>query len=499
MTYFQLATVSVNQTALDWNGNRDRIQNALTDILERTPGDNRALPDCILFPELCVSGYGCEDAFHSEDVARRSWDALEEIADHSRALTRTTLIFLGLPVRLADRVYNCMAAVYDGRVIGIVPKANLAGDGVHYEPRWFSDYRESGQQQVRRTDREIPLGPLLFDHNGVRISLEICEDAWVAARPSLAHLARGVEIVLNPGASHFALGKYNIRRHIALESSRALLTVFAQVNLLGCEAGRMIYDGSSIVASAGEILYENRGFSFADFITNEVTLDLGKNRALRSRIYSHKKQETPSATEQDRSNPILIVTGSATRQSIGFSDDSMPVKSRTSHPAAMHTYASRSVDDAAHLSREMEFLHAVTLGLFDYLRRSRSRGFVISLSGGADSASCALLIQRMLAFAVHELGIQETLRRLGRPELTQKLKIEDDSVLAVGQRLKLATDALTGEFLHTVYQATDQSSETTRSAAATIAAEFNSHHNEVDVQELVNAYNARIESILKRN
>ncbi|MCR9144471.1 MAG: NAD(+) synthase [bacterium] len=496
MPAFRLATVAINQIPLDWSGNRARITAAFNDFLNFAHR-----PDVVLFPELCVSGYGCEDAFHSEDVARRSYDSLRQIAKTAHAKLPGTLVAVGLPVRRDDRIYNCTAFLRDGRVQGLVPKRNLAGDGVHYEPRWFVADRDLHQREYHDDRRSgssqasgaiVPFGPLLIEHRGVRIAVEICEDAWVARRPALLHLKRGVEIILNPNASHFAFDKYKVRRQIALESSRALSVIYAQVNLLGCEAGRMIYDGHSIVAAGGEALLENGGFSFADHIINEVPLDLNRSRVHRSRFYSHLDQADPEseALIEDQ-NPIVRLDPPESQTRAGARSPATRIGFESTDAGdAPDTEQSATPARSSHVgpespSKELQFLYATTLGLFDYLRKSHSKGFVISLSGGADSAACAILVQRMFARAVDELGAKAALDRLGRTDLWKNLQLNDPINETVAQISK--------RMLFTIYQGTDQSSETTRSAAAAIALATGSAHSEVQVQELMDGYRKRLE------
>lgn len=54
---------------------------------------------------------------------------------------------------------------------------------------------------------------------------------------------------------------------------------------------------------------------------------------------------------------------------------------------------------------------ASTLALFDYLRKSRSKGFVLSLSGGADSSTIAILVAEMVKRGVEMLGIPLFLKK----------------------------------------------------------------------------------------
>ena len=135
--------------------------------------------------------------------------------------------------------------------MGFAAKQNLAGDGVYYEPRWFAPWPEGEVRSVTIEGADYPVGDLVFECNDVRIGFEICEDGWAASRPGAGHARLGVDLVLNPSASHFAFGKQEVRKRLVLEASRAFGATYLYTNLLGNESGRLIFDGGVLVASAG--------------------------------------------------------------------------------------------------------------------------------------------------------------------------------------------------------------------------------------------------------
>jgi NAD+ synthase (glutamine-hydrolysing) len=133
--------------------------------------------------------------------------------------------------------------------------------------------------------------------------------------------------------------------------------------------------------------------------------------------------------------------------------------------------------------REEEFTRALCLSLFDYMRRSRSHGFVISLSGGADSTACACLVALMIHQAIAELGLDGFKARLGY----------------IGS---LASAATVREVVHAlllcVYQGTRNSSSTTRDAAQTVAEAIGAEFMNIEVDELVQRYTSLIQDALGR-
>ena len=135
-----------------------------------------------------------------------------------------------------------------------------------------------GQRGMRTTiemlGRELPFGDLYYDVGGARLGFEVCEDAWVADRPGTRLAKGGVDLILNPSASHFAFEKQEVRRRFVLEGSRAFGAGYLYANLLGNEAGRAIYDGGTLIAQNGRILVEGPRFSFKDFQHCSAVLDV---------------------------------------------------------------------------------------------------------------------------------------------------------------------------------------------------------------------------------
>src|SRR5262249_50606724 len=142
----------------------------------------------------------------------------------------------------------------DGRVAGLVAKQHLAGDGLPYEPRWFKPWPAVARTQVHFAGGERPLGGVLFDFDGIRVGFQVCEDATVADRPAKEQARRGVDIIRKPSASPLGCGKSAVRRQLVTEASRAFGATYCYSNLLGNEAGRVIYDGETLIASLGELV-----------------------------------------------------------------------------------------------------------------------------------------------------------------------------------------------------------------------------------------------------
>src|SRR5438128_2766057 len=124
MKLLRVSAAVINTTPLDWEGNRRRISGAI--------GAARAAGASILcLPEMCITGYGCEDAFHAPSVHAMALRMLDDLLPATRGM----IVSLGLPLAHHNGIFNAACLVADGRILGFVAKRYLAGDGIHYEPR----------------------------------------------------------------------------------------------------------------------------------------------------------------------------------------------------------------------------------------------------------------------------------------------------------------------------------------------------------------------------
>ena len=200
MRRIRLGAGILNQTPLDWQGNAQRIRHALDAARQQSV-------QVLCLPELCLTGYGCEDMFLAPHVWETAWEQLQQLIPHTTGL----LVTLGLPLRVGNGVYNAVCVAVDGQIAGFVCKRHLAGDGLHYEPRWFRPWPAGQQTRISVNGAEWPIGDLLFEYAGILIGFEICEDAWSAERPGAEMARHGVDVILNPSASHFAFGKHEVQ------------------------------------------------------------------------------------------------------------------------------------------------------------------------------------------------------------------------------------------------------------------------------------------------
>ena len=402
----KIAACSIHTTPLDFKGNAARIRQGIDDARKADAG-------LVLFPELALSGYGCEDYFLMPWLYEQAFETLSvEILPH----TKDMAVALGLPFFWEGKRYNGLAICHNGKLEGIYLKQILAGEGVFYEPRWFSAWKSMQQMEVEKNGKRFVMGDFTWDWEGLSVGFEICEDAWhPEKRPAVVGAAHGADLILNASASNFERGKRPSRHDILRQLKGKSLAAYLYTNLCGNESGKLIFDGEIFFGKAGCLMEAGSILFFAESKLAVFNLD-----------ESGHEIQTPDEGIME------------------------------------------------------EFTRAVALGLIDYLRKSGSKGFALSLSGGADSAACSVLVAEMLKMCFSELGKDGLEKKLGFA-LTGHSPTE-----------------WTKQILHCVYQGTRNSGPVTRNAARKVAEEIGARFTEWEVDELVEAYTQRTESGLGR-
>ncbi|WMN06328.1 nitrilase-related carbon-nitrogen hydrolase [Marivirga arenosa] len=407
----KIAGATLNQIPLDWTGNTLNILGALKEAKSQRV-------ELLCFPELTICGYGCQDVFLSDWMWQK---ALHILVSRILPEAPDMAFVVGLPIKFEGDLYNCAAFCDHNEIQYIIPKQNLAKDGVHYEPRWFMEWPVGKQTEIKIDDRIIPIGDYTVDYKGFTIGLEICEDAWREDRPANRLCKRGVDIILNPSASHFALNKTKSRNDLVLDSSKNYNCIYVYANLLGNEAGRMIYDGELIIASHGELKFKNELLSFQNFQIGTWDTD----------------------DEKSISIPEVDIN--------------------------------------------QEFRRAVSLALYDYLRKSYSNGFVLSLSGGADSSSTAVLVAEMIKLGLKELSLSVFLERIHKIEWYEGIKDSKAPEKEIAKRL-----------FTTAYQSTVNSGEATFKSAKELANEIGAVFYNWSIDDEVEGYTQKISKSIGR-
>jgi NAD+ synthase (glutamine-hydrolysing) len=444
-----VAGAALNQLPLDWEGNRKRIVTAIEKA--RDLGAN-----VLCLPELCLSGYGCEDAFLFPSTIHMAYQSLKLLVPYSQGM----IVVVGLPVIFEGRLYDAAAVLVDGQLAGVVCKQNPLCDGLRQEYPRFQPWPSGKQAEIDLANTTVPIGDLVFDCGGIRLAVKIGADVHTDQLTASGN-SRACNLVLNPVAEPFGMGAFASRKdHLAKLSARWGIPQVS-TNLLGNEAGRIIYDGSVIFAEGGEIVALGPRLTFRPLEVTACVIGV--------------EEADPSGLKAISATDFPDLPGVQVHR-VGFSwpeQTSRPLASPRELPAW---------EQSAHVIEE-EVTRALALALYDYMRKARARGFLVSLSGGADSSSVACLVTFAIRWAYRDLGRDEFLAALDYfPELA-----EANHPAEIVQRL-----------LRCVYQPSRNSSQASFRSAQAVANALGVPLGVISIDPFVDRYVQAAEGVLGR-
>ena len=410
-----------------------------------------------LGPELEIPGYGCEDHFNENDTEVHCWECIAELLISGS--TDEIVCDVGAPVTHRGVRYNCRLFLLNGKIIFIRPKMDMANDGNYRETRYFATWKQKKTvekcllpfQVARATgQKHCPIGDAVLKFSDATLASETCEELFTPAAPHIDLALNGVEIISNGSGSHHQLRKLNQRIDLMKNATTKAGGIYLYSNQQGCDGGRLYYDGCACVISNGNVVAQGTQFSVRDVEVITASVDLDQINTYRGCLSSMREQASYSEPY-----PVVVV------------DFTLCGYSR----AAVSPHIC-----VQYLCAEEEIARGPACWLWDYLRRSGASGFLLPLSGGADSASVAAIVGCMC-------------------QMVMDAKITDSQVAKDVERIcgipdsSMITDAkdLANRLLTTVYMGTSNSSTETRERAKTLAQEIGSYHLDFRVDTVLKA------------
>ena len=367
----------------------DPLQNARKHCAILEKADAKKV-DILVFPELSLTGYTCQDLFFQDSLNDAALAGLGEILNCSR-LHPDVVAVVGLPVRRGCRMFNCAAVLSGGMVHGLVPKTYIPNYHEFYEKRWFSSGEDLHENQALlqipgMPAQTVPVLPkaLFTLADGTAFGVEICEDLWTPIPPSSILALSGAEVIVNLSASNETIGKRAYRRELVTHQSAAAACVYAYASAGAGESTQdLIFSGQCLIAQNGSLLGQTE-----EPIVSETLLirdcDLGRIRADRR-------------SNKSFSDNASVFSAMHAQTEIGL--DVTPRSDGTLFPITKLPFVPAVQTDR--FARCMEIFRMQVAGLKHRLETIGSKA-VIGVSGGLDS-TLALLV------AV------EAMRQLGRP------------------------------------------------------------------------------------
>lgn len=339
--------------------------------------------DCgiVVFPELCLCGYTCADLFGNDILLQACENGLKTIASSTKEI-QGLMVVVGLPVRYHNHLYNCAAYVSEGKVCGLVPKINIPNYSEFYEERWFTSGYDIVNTDITFAGSKIPFGKdLLFECGEVIVGTDICEDLWVADKPSTHACIAGANIIVNPSGSDEIIGKQEYRRQMVQQQSAACYCGYIYVsNGMDESSTDLVFSGHSMIASNGNILKENIFPHTTSIQTTLIDLDTIIHNRTHQNTYGQN-----TLTYRLIPTSIKMVKNQATLSV----DECKQVLDEENYFVAKNPFVPS--DNVERGKRCQSILEIQANGLATRVRSTGIHNLVIGISGGLDS-TLALLV-----------------------------------------------------------------------------------------------------------
>jgi NAD+ synthase (glutamine-hydrolysing) len=402
----KVATCNLAQQALNFKENARRITESINTSKEL---------GCVyrLGPELEIPGYSCEDHYYEKDTTTFSWISLKEIMETTPS---DILCDIGMPVLHNGVLYNCrvfyLRAADAGakpKIVLIRPKMFLAEDGNYREGRWFTGWSKDRMSkldmftlpedlQLLTGQKEVPFGVAIVVANGVTIASEVCEELFTPESPNVIFGLEGVDIISNGSGSHFQLGKRHHRHELLASATDKNGGVYMYSNQLGCDGGRLVFDGNGMIYQNGNLLNVGEHLSFLEVEVVTAVVNLDAVRTYRSGIVSRNIQ----AAHKDVDIPRVDIQSIPGLETYNLIKKQGLIPYAESKPMSIKIMSEYDTD--VEMSEYEEASLAISRYLWDYLILTGNGGFYLPLSGGVDSSATAALVYLMCDKIVNMLN-----------------------------------------------------------------------------------------------
>lgn len=228
----------------------------------------------IVFPELCVTGYTCQDLFEQDTLLEEAEKALNKILDYTNNLD--IICIIGMPIKAENQLFNTAVVIQKGKILGIVPKTFIPNYGEFYEKRWFASSKNANKKEIEILDQKVPFGiDLLFkdkENNEICFGIEICEDIWAVEPPSNKLALLGANIIFNLSASNEVIGKKEYRRDLVKMQSAKTISGYVYCSCgVNESTADLVFSGESMIFENGSCLSNNERFKFeSNIIFTEI-------------------------------------------------------------------------------------------------------------------------------------------------------------------------------------------------------------------------------------
>lgn len=332
----------------------------------------------LAFPELCITGYTCQDLFLQDFLIDKAEDSVRKLMDYT--VSKDIILVVGVPVRTNGMLLNCAAVLQKGTIVGMVVKKFLPNYNEFYEKRWFSSSNditddinlEYAGENVRLSARQ----PLFQTHDGVVFGVELCEDLWSPLPPSTEMTLAGADIIVNLSASDELIGKHEYLLSLVSQQSARLICGYVYS---GCGFGEstqdVVYGGNALIFENGAMLAASERFiTSPQLVVSQIDVERIRGERRRNTSFAHAMHGMSLPMVKCKpSEPKQIHTSSFIRKI-------------DRHPFIPHT------NDMTKSCNEI--FNIQVAGLAKRLVHTNCHTVVVGVSGGLDSTLALLVCTR---------------------------------------------------------------------------------------------------------
>ena len=331
--------------------------------------------EVVVFPELSVTGYSCQDLFRERLLLDKAEEGLLRLIDFTRKLDIIAVV--GMPIEVGALLLNCAVVIQQGSILAVVPKTYLPNYGEFYEKRWFASARDLNPTTIYLAGSpvEISAEPIIIKtSDNVGLGIEICEDVWAPVPPSNNLTMAGADIILNLSASDELIGKHKyLRSLVAQQSARTICGYVYSSCGFGESTQDVVYGGNAMIFENGILLAEGERFSFQPQLkTAQIDVE---------RLRTERRANSTFKTAQRIGHARVL-------------DAKLPLEQ---HPFTLE----RTIDPHPFIPSDNdmaetceEILNIQTAGLAKRLVHTNCQHVVLGISGGLDSTLALLVCVR---------------------------------------------------------------------------------------------------------
>ena len=327
--------------------------------------------EIIVFPELSITGYTCQDLFLQHTLLEQTETAVMMLLDFTRKLDVITIV--GLPVIVGDLLLNCAAVIQKGDLLALIPKTYLPNYSEFYEKRWFASSQDLHPTEIRFAGTRITVTrepQLIRTCDGAILGIEICEDVWAPAPPSNRLALAGADLIFNLSASDELIGKHAyLKSVLAQQSARTITGYIYSSSGFGESTQDVVYGGNALIYENGKLIASAERFSMKpQLIISQIDIE---------RLRTERRTNSTYVNAQRGNVASILDAHSITPR------DFVMLREIDPHP-----FIPKSKDMKASCD---EVLNIQVSGLAKRMLHTNSKNVVIGISGGLDS-TLALLV-----------------------------------------------------------------------------------------------------------